>query len=146
MVFYLDSDHITQVHTSSLDKETLNAELLDILSLLASYDIKKVRILFGFAWGLEYMDFTPYEVLLTHVPHELMKAEHRHFGSLGEDDFRIQLECADMELLFSHDSTIQLSYNNRNPLIEDIVNDWKLKNIAFDITHAGYPVISVGKM
>ncbi len=133
MVYDLDLDFKTTVSTKKINDDLLYPELLDVLSILSAHDILTAEILFGNAWGIEFGDFTPYTVKVSQITHEVLKAEFRGFGSLGNDDFLIQIKEWEVDILFSREANIVLCFNYRSPIVNDIILDWKIKKIPYSV-------------
>ena len=108
---------------------TVRQELWSTINLLERHNIKNVEILFGFAWGNEYQNWTPYIVDVSSIESEISKAEALKVGFIGDDDFYITHEGYEIEILFCHECDIHLSFNQSNEIVNDILKDWQEKNI-----------------
>ncbi|MCU7552583.1 hypothetical protein OCK74_25920 [Chitinophagaceae bacterium LB-8] len=115
--------------TRILSKNEYQNEFDLIINLLQQHRIGQVELLFGFAWGNEYGDWTP---LLTHpadIRKEIQKAQSTGAGSFGSDDLFMTLSDLETELLFCHENDVHLAYNQDNPIAGAILEGWRKKGL-----------------
>jgi hypothetical protein len=86
-------------------------------------------LLFGFAWGNEYKEWTPFEVNIDSIQEEISIAEKKSDGRFGSDDFHIFCLSIPIEILFCHEGDIHLRYNESNAVLTDIVNLCRRKDL-----------------
>jgi hypothetical protein len=121
--------YLQTAFSTILDQEALHKELECILQVLEEHGVSNMDILFGYAWDLEYKNWTPFSISLTEVFSEIRKAEELSSGEFGADDLYLILNGLEMEILFCHESDIHIDYNNKNEIIEKILHNWEVQGI-----------------
>ena len=89
----------------------------------------EVKLLFGYAWGNEYKNWTPFQISLKEIANEIKRAEDSGFGTFGDDNLHLLIDSENIEILFCHEMDIHLSFNETNKLIANILRNWKEKGI-----------------
>ena len=126
-------DHKLTVFTTILSNEDLRSTLKQLLDIMAKLSTEEVDIMFGFAWGLEYKDWTPFRVQTSAVLMEIQKAEELKVGSLGHDDFHLIFDDLQTEIIICHESDIHLNYNTENNLTSNMMNYFDSRNLVAHI-------------
>ncbi len=109
-----------------------NQQIRQELEFLIQYFLKRgfvdCKILFGYAWGLEYyQDDWVYETIaLADILTKINQVEQLKIGSLGYDNFYIQI--AGLEFNFCDESDIHLKYCEFNDDVEFVYQRWKSLN------------------
>ena len=122
-------DFVFEKRSVILSRENLIHQLNKIIEILIKNNIISAEILFGFAWGLNYLNWTPFLVNVFEIKKEIEKAEKLEVGSIGRDDFYIKLSYLETEILICHECDIHLFYNSSNIIVENIINGWNASSI-----------------
>jgi hypothetical protein len=77
-------------------------------------------MLFGWAWGNDYKNWTPFTTTVEEIAGEIDKANKSGSGSFYDDDTVLYLNHLTTEILFCHEHDIHLSYNEANPIVNSI--------------------------
>ena len=85
-------------------------------------------MLFGWAWGNEYRDWTTFVIQIDSIVKEITIAENLGVGRFGHDDLFLTSSVFSTEILFCHETDIHLRYIDENALVNDILKLWKVKN------------------
>ena len=111
----------------------------DTLTILRLNNINEVELYFGSFWGDDYRNWTPFDVAIDLIQNEIDEAENIKAGRFGNDDLFISLNHLDMEILFSHESTISLDYYSENVIVSQILNMFDQKKIATQTKKNEFP-------
>ncbi len=128
-LLYFVMDYRNKIFTVILDSSNLKSELNEIIDLIENNGIINVEILFGWSWGNDYKNWTPFVVDVKEICKEINKVEELRIGNFGDNDFFIALKDLEIEILFCHESDIHLSFNYQNAITLEIINSWSLKKI-----------------
>lgn len=88
-------------------------------------------MLFGFAWGNYYKNWTPFKVSIESIITEIDKAEKSEAGDFFNDDIFFYLP--DCEILFCHEYDIHLEFDQRNVTVNAIFEAWERKDIIHQV-------------
>ena len=122
-------DYTITFFTRILSKFEFKTEFDRIIKTLEQNHVDEVELLFGWAWGNDYKDWTPFQTKVTDIELELEKPQKQNFGQFGNDDIFIRLPELEIEFLFCHESDIHLSFNNANEIVSSVINSWDLKKL-----------------
>lgn len=89
----------------------------------------EIEMMFGWAWGNEYKDWTPFMVSTNDIATEIDKAEQSGAGNFYNDDTFFYLKEWHCQILFCHEFDIHLDFDENNNLVDDIIGRWKKKRI-----------------
>lgn len=117
------------VYTKQLSRVECKACLAEIISIFRATKILEIEMMFGFAWGNDYKDWTPFIVPTDNIMVELDKAEKSGAGSFFNDDTFFYLPELTCEILFCHEYDIHLEFDQSNITVNSIIEAWKKKNI-----------------
>ena len=117
------------VYTKQLSREECKTSLAEIISIFRAAKIVEIELLFGFAWGNEYKDWTPFIVPTDNIMVELDKAEKSGAGSFFNDDTFFCLPELDCEILFCHEYDIHLEFDQPNVTVNAIIEAWERRNM-----------------
>jgi hypothetical protein len=117
------------VYTKQLSREDCKTCLAEIIGILRANKVLEIEMLFGFAWGNDYKDWTPFIVSTTDIMIELDKAEKSGAGSFFNDDTFFCMPAWDCEVLFCHEYDIHLEFDRSNVIVAAIIEAWKSKDI-----------------
>ena len=118
--------------TRLLPLDNLQTELSSILDALESCRIIQIELLFGFAWGNEYLNWEPIRVRPEQMSSEIQKAETTSSGKFGKDDLFITLVDEPTQVLFCHEGDIHLSYDETTEFVKRVIGDWQQKQYITD--------------
>lgn len=110
--------------------------LHEILDILKSNNVFEVEMLFGWAWGNEYKNWTLFITKVEGVPGEIDYANKYGRGSFYDDDTIFFLTDINTEILFCHEHDIHLSYNEANPIVHSILDAWNAKDLILEKRNA----------
>jgi hypothetical protein len=114
-----------ELFTYPLEDIALRAELAFTLEHLRECGFAECKVLFGYAWGMEYYpdDQWVSEALpIASVLAKVAEVEGRGIGRLGSDD--LDLEFPSFSFLFCNDSDVHLRFSEDGPLIEFFFSRW----------------------
>jgi len=117
------------VYSKQLFREDCKICLFEIIDTLKANEILEIEILFGFAWGNEYKDWTPFIVPTDNIVLGLDKAEKSGAGSFFNDDTFFYLKELDCEILFCHEYDIHLEFDHSNMVVNTIIEGWKRRDM-----------------
>lgn len=112
--------------TYPLANAELRAELVFTLEHLRECGFSECKVLFGYAWGMEYYQDDQWvaEALpLGSVLAKIAEVEARGIGRLGADD--LFLEFPSFSFLFCNDSDVHLRFSEDAPLVEFFFSRWE---------------------
>lgn len=122
-------EYRNEVFSKVLPPNSCQEALADLINVLEKHDVKEVELLFGFAWGNDYKDWTPFTVKTFQIEQEINHAESLEVGKFSNDDLYIRVAYFATEFLFCHESDIHLRYNDPNDLTEDVLRLWRKQGI-----------------
>ncbi|HEY4287802.1 MAG TPA: hypothetical protein VGN00_11940 [Puia sp.] len=117
------------IYTKQLSREECKTCLAEIINILRVTQILEIEMLFGFAWGTDYKDWTPFKVPIDNIMTELDKAEKSGAGSFFNDDTFFNFPELDCEILFCHEYDIHLEFDQPNMVVNTIIEAWKKRDI-----------------
>ena len=88
--------------------------------------IETCKVLFGFAWGMEYYpekNWSDEEIELNHLALKVGEVEASGIGAIGEDDLFVKL--SEIEFRFCNDSDIHIYFSELSEDIEYFYSRWK---------------------
>jgi len=112
--------------TYPLSDAKLRAELAFTLTHLRESGFADCKVLFGYAWGLEYYrddQWVSESLPLGSVLAKVAEVEGRGIGRVGADD--LYLEFPSFSFLFCHDSDVHLRFTEDAPLVEFYFSRWE---------------------
>ena len=125
-------DHKNTIFTRQLSIAEYKSCSDEIMAILRNNKVFDVEVMFGWAWGNEYKDWTPFTVSLENVLTEIDKAQKTGNGSFYENDTFLLLSDRDTEILFCHEHDIHLNYNETNKIVSDVLNAWEAEGIVHE--------------
>jgi hypothetical protein len=117
------------VYTRQLSREECKQCLDEIIDILKNNEVPEIEMLFGFAWGNDYKDWTPFLVSSDEITIEIDKAERSGTGDFFNDDTFFFLPEFDCEILFCHDCDIHLKFDQSNMVVTAIIEAWKRRDM-----------------
>lgn len=117
------------VYTKRLSREDYEACLYEIINILKANKIREVEMLFGFAWGNDYKNWTPFIVATDDILIEIDKAEKSGAGDFFNDDTFFTLPNLGCEILFCHEYDIHLEFDQSNVVVNAITVAWNSKDM-----------------
>jgi hypothetical protein len=120
------------VNTRPLSRQECKDSLDEIVTIFKSRQDLKIEMMFGFAWGNEYKDWTPFFVSPDEIVTEIDKAEKSGTGSFYNDDTFLFLEESRCEIRFCHDYDIHLDFEEHNQVVDAILKAWKNRKIIWE--------------
>jgi hypothetical protein len=121
-------NYTNAVFTRKLNELEYKSCLLEIIDILKCEKVLEIEIMFGFAWGNEYKDWTPFTVSLDNIMTQIDEAEKKT-GTFFEEDTFLYLHDITTGILFCHEHDIHLDYNETNKIVAAIISAWETKNI-----------------
>ena len=122
-------DYNYEIFSIVFTKEKYIENLKVILKILTKNNYNEINLLFGFAWGNKYKDWTPFKVLTKEIESEISLAEIKQVGKFGNDDLFIIIQELQTEIMFCHEMDIHLEFNSENKITNEIINYWNLNNL-----------------
>ena len=107
-----------------LSKEQYTEEFNFLFYLLKQDGIESVPVLFGFAWGNEYGNWSPIEIQPDDIWKKIEEAEDITGAEFFEHDLFINASNGEYEILFCHEHDIHIKYNKMIPIIDDLLKRW----------------------
>ena len=117
------------IYARQLSRQEYKNCLDEIIHILRSHYVLQIEMMFGFAWGNEYKDWTPFVVATDQIAIEINKAEQSGTGSFYNDDTFFYLGESNGEILFCHEYDIHLEFDEPNEVVNDIIKGWRTGNI-----------------
>ncbi len=117
------------LYSRQLSRQECKNCLDEIIEILKTRKVLEIEMMFGFAWGNEYKEWTPFTVSPDEITIEIDKAEKSGTGSFYNDDTFLYLRELHSEILFCHEYDIHLEFDQPNEVVNDIIEAWKSKNI-----------------
>jgi hypothetical protein len=117
------------VYTKQLSREQCKNCLDEIIDILQINQVPEIKMLFGFAWGNDYKDWTSFLVSTDEITIEIDRAEKSGTGNFFNDDTFFYLPEFDCEILFCHEYDIHLEFNQSNMVVNAIIEAWKRKDM-----------------
>jgi hypothetical protein len=74
------------IYTKQLSSQECKKCLDEIIDILKARQVLEIEMMFGFAWGNEYKEWTPFIVPPDEITIEIDKAEKSGTGSFYNDD------------------------------------------------------------
>jgi hypothetical protein len=130
-------EHKNTIFTRQLDLIEYENCLYEILDFFKDNKVIEVEIMFGWTWGNEYKNWTPFTIAIEGVVDEIDKANKSGSGSFYDDDMVFYLNNIGIEILFCHEHDIHLNYNEANELINKIIDARNAKNIIHEKRNGG---------
>ena len=116
-----------QILTYPLDRDQMQRELDFLVEHFQQEGIESCKVLFGFAWGMEYYpgnEWTEEEIPLRTLAEKVREVEGTCAGALGRDDLFVEL--AGLQFQFCHDSDIHIHFHDEpGPDVEFFYSRWK---------------------
>jgi hypothetical protein len=115
-----------EIITDPLDATDLKTDLHQNMALLQDMNIKKVLLLFGFAWGKFIYPGNWEDMAATPVTVEAMvrNVEKKGYGSLGNDNLYITVPTLKIRLQYSYEGDIHLSYSSPDNFVQQVFQRW----------------------
>lgn len=115
------------VYTRQLSREECKSSLDEIIDILRGHQVLQIEMMFGFAWGNEYKEWTPFMVPIDEITLEIDKAGQSGTGDFYNDDTFVTLDEQKCEILFCHEYDIHLEFDEINKVVKDIIESWRNK-------------------
>lgn len=117
---------IREVVTDPLDAADLWADLRENLRLIQQMGMEEVRLFFGYSWGKHIYEDRWVEIPIhpAQVAQQIIDAEHRQYGSVGDDNFYIRIPDIDVRVEYTYETDIHLSYAEENSFVKTLLARW----------------------
>jgi len=84
---------------------------------------------YGWPWG-DWQEFTSD---VNNLMNEVREKEQLSGGIFGENDVFIVINELGTSITFCHETDIQIEFNEVNPVVSQVLNDWRSKQIIHAI-------------
>lgn len=115
-----------EVITDPLDRGDLWFDLRENVILFKQLGVTQPLVLFGFSWGKQIYDgpWTEQPISVDQLTHQVLEAEEKQFGKLGDDNLYIRVPEMDIRVQYSHETDIHLSYSDENIFVQNVLARW----------------------
>lgn len=119
-----------RAYTPMMDLQPFFNEVGTIVEVLNKHQVTVIEMFFGWSWG----EWEIFDTNINELYNEIKKQEDRTGKAFGENDVYIQINDYDMEILFCHEADIHIDFNKYNPIVSEILNVWKAKELIHCIS------------
>jgi hypothetical protein len=122
-----EKEYLFSVWTKELDRTLLLEDVDHLIMLCRQHGIDKFTVLFGWAWGYDFYNWIPQQMDCARLPTEITQAEQVQWGPFGQNDVLVTIPEYQLEVEYSHHSSIHLHYDSENDFVSAIRSRWKEK-------------------
>lgn len=111
-----------EIASVTFEKHQMKSIFKRMLGILLFEKIDEVEITFGFAWGNEVYEseWLPIKTSSSRIEEMVEAQSQKGIGSIGSDDFLIDIHDKAIRILFCHECDIHIEYSSESGLLENL--------------------------